>query len=372
MDILFVTRPIVPPWNEGSKNLAWQIARRLGRHRPHLMTVKGYASSGLAAQVAWESVYTDTDVLLSAQQRVRLFLYLLGRKASADLYHFFFVPTPATSLLLAGLSRLHGKWTIQTVPSLYRKKVSRMEARRVFFADWIAAISHSTAEYLRSLGLENVVHINAGVDVESLSSSPASSSSRRRLGLPSESVIVLFSGEYSRMGSVERLLGVMPQVLARCPDSHFVFACRIKSRRDLLIEAELRQIVREMASSQRVRFLGEVDDFPAVLRASDIFLLPVSYMLGKFDTPLTLLEAMATGLPIVSNDIAPINEILASGAGVVVPVGDDSAMIEVLVSLVNDEQRRRRVGCAARKVAESHYDIQATVRAYEGLYDTFS
>jgi glycosyltransferase involved in cell wall biosynthesis len=372
MDILFVTRPIVPPWNEGSKNLTWQIARRLGRHRPHLMTVKGYASSELAAQVVWESVYTNTDVLLSAQQRVRLFLYLLGRKASADLYHFFFVPTPATSLLLAGLSRLHGKWTIQTVPSLYREKVSRNEAHRVFFADWIVAISDSTADHLRSLGLENVVRINAGVDVEHFSSCSASSSLRQQLGLLPESAVILFSGEYSRMGSIERLLGVMPKVLAQCPNSHFVFACRIKSQRDLLIEAELRQIVREVASSQRVHFLGEVSDFASVLKASDIFLLPVSNMLGKFDTPLTLLEAMATGLPIVSNDIAPVNEILTSGAGLVVPVGDDSAMIETLVSLVNDEQWRRRVGCAARKAAESRYDIQATVRAYERLYDTFS
>jgi glycosyltransferase involved in cell wall biosynthesis len=371
MDILFVTRPIIPPWNEGSKNLAWQIARRLGRHRPHLMTVKAHTSEP-AAQVVWESVYTDTDVLISARQRVRLFLYLLGGKSRVDLYHFFFVPTPATSFFLAGLSRLHGKWTIQTVPSLYRTRVGRDEARRVFFADWVVAISHSTADYLRSLGLENVVHINAGVDVEYFANHPADTSLSRRLGLPPESVIVLFSGEYSRMGSVERLLGVMPQVLAQCPNSHFVFACRIKSRRDRLVEAEIRQIVHEMKLSQRVHFLGEVDDFPAVLKASDIFLLPVSDMIGKFDTPLTLLEAMAAGLPIVSNDIAPLNEILTSGAGVVVPVGDDSAMIEALVSLVSDEEWRRRVGDAARKAAQARYDIDATAQAYERLYDTFS
>jgi glycosyltransferase involved in cell wall biosynthesis len=370
MDILFVTRPILPPWNEGSKNLAWQIARRLRRHRPHLMTVKGHSLAEPSAHIVWEPAYTD--ITLSTQQKTHLFLYLLGRKANVDLYHFFFVPTPATSLLLAGLSRLHGRWTVQTVPSLYGAKVSRGEARKVFFADRIVTISDSTADYLRGLGFENVARINAGVDVEYFASHPASSSLRQRFGLPSQSVIILFAGEYSRMGSVERLLGVVPEVLARCLNCHFVFACRIFSRKDLLVKVDLQRVIHEMGLGWRVHFLDEVDDFPALLKASSIFLLPVSNMIGKFDTPLTLLEAMAAGLPIVSNDIAPLNTILTPDVGVTVPVGSDSAMIEALVSLANDEERRRRVGDAARKAAKSRYDIQATAQAYERLYDTFS
>lgn len=370
MDILFVTRPIAPPWNEGSKNLVWQIARRLRRHRAHLMTVKGHTSSELATRVVWEPAYTD--VKLSAQQKVRLFLYLLGKKSDVDLYHFFFVPTPATSLLLSGLSRLYGKSTIQTVPSLHRAKVNRDEARRLFFADWLVTISDDTADRLRSLGFENVVRINAGIDVEWLANYPASSSLRQQLGLPPESFVILFAGEYSRMGSVERLLEVMPEVVTRCPNCHFVLACRILSPGDLSVKSNLQHIIRRMDLDQQVHFLGEVDDFPALLKASDVFLLPVSDMVGKFDTPLTLLEAMAAGLPVVSNDIAPLNQVLSSSAGMTVSVGDDSAMIEALLSFVNDRGRRQRAGHAAREAVRSRYDIRATVQAYEGLYDTFS
>lgn len=370
MEILLVTRPIVPPWNEGSKNLAWQIAQYVQRHRVHLMTVKGVSPPKIRTRIVWRPVYTSSK--LSLQQKIRLILYLLSKKQEVDLTHFFFVPTPMTSSLLAGLSHFQNKPIIQTIPCLHTSNFNINEARKLFFADRIVTISDHTANCLHKLNIKNIVRINMGIDIDFFANYPTNSLLHQRLGLSSDAKIILFSGEYSRMGSVERLLSVMPKVITRCQNCHFIFACRIVRPTDPSVKTNLQQTIRQMNLHQNVHFLGEVEDFPALLKASDIFLFPISDMTGKIDTPLTLLEAMAAGLPIVSNDITPLNEIFTPGIGEILPVGDDTAMAEAILSLVNAPQRCRTMGRIAQEEVRARYNIQDTVQAYEDLYDTFA
>lgn len=369
MELLFITRPIVPPWNEGSKNLVWHMAQRLQRHRAHLVTVKDIELPKTQVTIDWEPVYTASE--LSSQQKIRLLLYLIGKRG-IDLYHSFFVPTPVTSYYLGGLSHIKGIRTIQTVPSLYGTDLSRDVAQRIFFADQIIAISDDTANRLDGFGLKNVTRINVGIDVGFFADYPTDSLVRQQYNLPPGDVIILFSGEYSRTGSIERLLAVMPEVIARCANCHFVFACRIVRPTDPAVKDALQKTIHRMNLDHKVHFLGEVDDFPALLKASDLFLFPTSDMVGKFDTPLTLLEAMAAGLPVIINDLPPLNEAFMLGAGACVPLGDDAAMIEAIISLANSAEQRRKAGHIAYETVKARYNIDTMVQAYERLYDSFA
>lgn len=369
MKILFVTRPIAPPWNEGSKNLTWQLASRLTRHTAHVLTTKGgKPQSRPHTPVQWLPIYTQTQLTL--RQKLRLLSYLALTPPPADIFHFYFVPTLITSRLLSAICRLHGKKSVQTIPSLPATLPPATKISELIFADQIVVYSDFSLRRLTTLGVNNVTRIDVGIEMERWTHAQPDSTLRQQLGVNNEAILVLFAGEYARLGSVTVLKRIMPEAIKRHPHVHFLVACRILSPADLTIEEELKQMVQEQQLVEKVHFWGEVADFPALLSASDIFFFPVTEMAGKIDTPLTLLEAMAVGLPILTHDIRPLNEI--EGLTDLSLAPDDNALLERLSHLVSNSALRQEVGTYGQGHVQQRYGLPQMVAAYEALYDSFA
>ena len=111
---------------------------------------------------------------------------------------------------------------------------------------------------------------------------------------------------------------------------------------------------------------GSRDDVPEIMRALDVFVLP-SRAEGISNT---ILEAMASGLPVIATDVGGNGELIANGeSGTLVPAGDSAALSAQMAAYAADESRRRRhgdVGC--RRVGE-HFSMTRMLDAYSGLYD---
>jgi glycosyltransferase involved in cell wall biosynthesis len=240
----------------------------------------------------------------------------------------------------------------------------------LIFANQAVVYSDFSLRRLNTLGINNVTRIDVGIEVERWAHAQPDSGLRQRLGVTEEAVLILFAGEYARLGSVTVLKHIMPSVINRHPRAHFLIACRILSPTDLAVEAELRQMVQAHRLEQRVHFLGEVADFAALLHASDIFFFPVTEMAGKIDTPLTILEAMAAGLPILTRDLRPLNEI--EGLTDLSLATDDNALLERLSQLVSNPALRRDVGSYGQSRVQQQYGLTRMVDAYEALYDSFA
>jgi glycosyltransferase involved in cell wall biosynthesis len=131
------------------------------------------------------------------------------------------------------------------------------------------------------------------------------------------------------------------------------------------LRSTLEDMARALAIADRVRFLGNRDDVPALLRSVDLFALA-----SKFEPfGVVLLEAKAAGLPIVATAVNEIPEIVADGAsGLLTPAGDAPNMADLFVKLALDRDWRVRVGNRARIEAQQH-SLQAAVAAYESLYE---
>ena len=124
-------------------------------------------------------------------------------------------------------------------------------------------------------------------------------------------------------------------------------------------------LVRELALDQHVQFLGEQVELPAVLRDSDVFVLPSE----TESFGLAALEAMACGLPVVASRVAGIPEVVADGeTGLLAPVGDVAAMAAHVARLVGDADTLARFSRAARARVEAHFQPQPIVNRYEALY----
>lgn len=94
---------------------------------------------------------------------------------------------------------------------------------------------------------------------------------------------------------------------------------------------------------------------PELFARADVFCLPT-----HIDAvPFVVLEAMATGVPVVSTNVGSIPELLGEG-GIVCPPGDVDALAEALGALLDDPQRRGAMGDAGRARAERHYDARKT------------
>jgi sugar transferase (PEP-CTERM/EpsH1 system associated) len=111
---------------------------------------------------------------------------------------------------------------------------------------------------------------------------------------------------------------------------------------------------------------GPRSDVDVVMRSFSLFALS-SIAEG---TPVTMLEAMASGLPVVSTAVGGIPDLVADGAsGALVPAGDPQRLAEALAAYVLDAERTRRHGAAGRARIEQQYSVAAMLSAYVDLYD---
>ena len=130
--------------------------------------------------------------------------------------------------------------------------------------------------------------------------------------------------------------------------------------------AAIEGLVAELGLQGRVHFLGVRRDVPVVLRAADIFTLP-SLSEGA---SITLMEAMAAGLPSVATGVGGMPEIMRDGIdGLLVPRQDPAKLADAFRTLASDEALRARMGAAARARAEAEYRLDQTVARYLALYE---
>jgi sugar transferase (PEP-CTERM/EpsH1 system associated) len=123
---------------------------------------------------------------------------------------------------------------------------------------------------------------------------------------------------------------------------------------------------RDLGLEAHVRFVGYREDVQALLQESDVFAL-TSRTEGL---ALTLLEAMAAGLPVVATDVGGNREVVARGeTGLLVAAGSPTAVAEALLSLIDDPARAAAMGRAGRQRVERLFDIRTMVARYETLYD---
>ncbi|MDH3679522.1 MAG: glycosyltransferase [Acidimicrobiia bacterium] len=132
------------------------------------------------------------------------------------------------------------------------------------------------------------------------------------------------------------------------------------------LEDEIRAAAEELEIADRTTFLGSRDDVPELLPLFDLFVLS-----SRFEGfPISLVEAMATGLPCVATSVGGIPEVLVDGEnGLLVESGDREGLRAAITKLMDDPGLAAVLGQRARATAEQ-LDLRMAVRAMEALYDS--
>ncbi|QMU75872.1 glycosyltransferase family 4 protein [Streptacidiphilus sp. PB12-B1b] len=196
--------------------------------------------------------------------------------------------------------------------------------------------------------------IPPGVDEKTFHPDSGGAQLRARLGLADRPVVVCVSRLVRRKGQ-DTLIRALPGVLAKEPDTVLLIVG------DGPYRAELEKLAEAVGVAGSVRFTGAVPwaELPAHYGAGDVYAMPCRTRRGGLDVEglgIVYLEASATGLPVVAGDSGGAPDAVLEGeTGYVVPGRDPEALVDRLVTLVQDAPLRARMGARGRAWVEQSW-----------------
>lgn len=232
----------------------------------------------------------------------------------------------------------------------------------------LLAVSRATRDYHVAAGLpEEKTHVlNNGVDLYEFMPRPSVGELHCELCLPPEAVLIGTIGQLGLRKGQDTLLSAVAMLAAALPHVHYVLIGRRWSNKEesIRFEVNLQDAARRVGN---VHLLGVRNEIPRILNELTILVHPARQEpLGR-----VLLEAAASGLPVIATDVGGTREIFTDETALLVPPDSPDALAAMIVSLVNDRDLRARLAKAARKRAEDAFDArQAAANLIEHYRET--
>lgn len=370
MRVLFVSKPIVPPFQDGSKCLVRDIATRLQRVDPIVLSVRGApelpllaaGSSGEGRTVERVPVYSSAGSYAPAfAQNLRAAAWILVR-ARADVFHFVFAPNPKTSKVARFLARRKGVPVVQTIASPPR---SFAGVDQLLFGDVVVAQSRWTerqvrAEYeRRSVRCPDIRVIPPPVPTDLARTNEQQRELRARLEVPQGAALFVYPGDLEVSSGAETVAQIAQRLASELPSAVVVFAYRRKTPRADEVAQQLRARL-----GANVRFAGSLPDVLSLVAASTAVVFPVDDLWGKVDLPIVLLEAMVLSVPVIALGAGPLTDL--DGAELL-PSLETEEWVRALVR-VNEDGAGRRARIETQGRAIGQYDARNVAREYEEIY----
>ena len=310
--------------------------------------------------------------------RTVLSLYKLIRKEKPTIVH---THGPVTGVLgriaakLAGCPLImytaHGFYFHENMPWLKRKIFIFIElvmgrlATDMIFTQSKEDLNTAVTESI--IKKDKVECIGNGVDILKFSNTNDDGNMRLSLGINNDDKVIGFIGRITKeKGIVELAMAVKMLRKEIVNVKLLVIGGVLESERDNKAIDEVKNLIKEYGLENNIIFTGFRSDISELLTFIDVFTLP-SYREGM---PRSIIEAMASGKPVVATNIRGCREEVVSGAtGILVPVGDSAALAEAIRSLVSDDELRMALGKNAFEKIQS-WDNEAMVGGFTSAIES--
>ena len=261
------------------------------------------------------------------------------------------------------VSTVHG-WAKQTAGLKVRayEFLDSLALRRM---DRVVAVSKGVEADLVKRGLrkDKIELIYNGINFNHNASNFDSLKMREKYGIPDNAHVIGTLGRLSAVKGHAFLIKAMPLILEEIRDCILVIAG------DGPLKADLERLIRELNLTHSVKLTGYVKNVGQFLSMIDLFVLP-SLSEGL---PISLLEAMAFGKPVVASAVGGIPEVITNDKeGVLVPSGDPNSIAKVVSNLIVNKELMNVLSQGGRKLAEDRFSSSEMTRKYTALYSPFS
>lgn len=231
---------------------------------------------------------------------------------------------------------------------LYRYLIARA-------ATHVLCVSDAVRRSLERDGIQgNLVHFPNAVRTDDIL---PREQAREALGLPQQAYVIGTVGAL-RPEKAQRVL--------------FEAACTLTDAAELVVcvvgegpeERTLRNLVTSLGLDERVIWAGARSDAPRLLSAFDVAVTSSTWE----GLPLSVLEAMAAGVPVVASAVGGLPELLAGGGGVLVRPGEASELADAIEKLKSSPERATAMGRDGRRIVEESYGFERLIKRLEGIY----
>lgn len=286
-----------------------------------------------------------------------------------DLLHVHYaIPHASAAYMAKQILRKKGK-EIPVITTLHGTDITLVGKDKTFEpvvsfsineSDAITAVSENLRkETYHSFQIEkNIEVIYNFVDTTRFSKKPLDAF--RKVLAPNNEKIIAHASNFRKVKRVHDVIEIFAGIHEKVPSKLLMVG-------DGPDRPDAEEYCRKLQICEDVRFLGKQQEMEEILAISDLFLLPSEY--ESFG--LSALEAMASGVPVLSSNAGGLPEINLHGTtGYMAPVGNTQQMIELGTTLLNNETLLSQFKQQAKKHA-LRFDIQNIVPAYEDLYQRF-
>jgi len=229
-------------------------------------------------------------------------------------------------------------------------------------ADQMLSVSNVLRENLHrqfNFPKEKIRVVANGVDLSRFALTRHDLDYKARLGLPANALVFGAVGRVVPVKAYPILLQAAKLIFNEIPRAHLVIVG------DGPQLDELVQLAEEYQIANRVHFLGARKDVPEILRGLEVFVLS-SESEGMSNT---ILEAMASGRPVIATAVGGNPELVVDGeTGLLVPPNDSPAMAAAIMKLLRDPELRRQMGWLGRQRVEEKFSLEVMVRNYANVY----
>lgn len=303
-------------------------------------------------------------------------LYRLMKKERFDIVHVHTPVAAALGRVAAWAARVpvvictaHGFYFHEHMPGLIRQPLVWLEKLLCRMTHLVFTQSYEDAVTAVREGIcpqEKVLWIGNGVDVGRFAYEPSYNGFRESLGLSAQDKVVGFVGRIVEEKGVLELIEAMQLVVKAIPGAKLLLVGdTLDGDRDRKAKQAIGRLLEQNGLACHVLFAGFTEDVPSVMSAIDLFVLP-SHREGM---PRTVIEAMASGKPVVATNIRGCREEVVPGlTGLLVPVRESSELATAIISLLSNPELARQMGAEGRRRAYELFDerivLDKQVKAY--------
>ena len=297
-----------------------------------------------------------------------------SRRLRAFKPRIFFCLDHRNAIILGGLAAYAAGVPKRVVAShstgKFGKKQNFSAIERIILRgmDRFVALSEAHAEYTQSregIDPKKITIIENGIDVAACRDvEPAAiEAARQELGLDPGRKVVSMVAALRPEKAHEALLQAAKDLIVTYPDLTFLIVGD-GSRRE-----HLEKLSSELQLGEHVKFLGVRGDVAVLLHLTEVLVLPSHPVVETL--PLSVLEAMAAGVPVVASRVGSIPEVIEDDVnGRLIRPADPKALAAAVSSLLSDEPARQAMVAAARRTVEQRYSADRMVSKYMEMFES--
>ena len=248
--------------------------------------------------------------------------------------------------------------------------LSRLHRITLSRAARIIAVSQAVASRLETDAIvpaEKISVVLNGIDTARFSKAKAEFNRRQFLEswkLPADSLLVGSVGELTSLKGQEEILRAAQLLLKQLPQTHFIIA-GVDHSQEKQHRTRLEQLIKELNLTTHVSLVGWLDDLAELYCALDVF-VSASHT-ESFG--LAIAEAMASGIAVVATETEGASELIGTGeTGLLVPIGNVDRLVESILLLLEDKEKRIRLSGAAQHAAAANFSLERMIAETEAIY----